>query len=88
MPIIDPPTLSALTHLVREANDHFDGGDWIKLAAVPTGHGEREYYWSVLVTDDTLCSQAFGREWIPGEGRPLDAVAVARRLLAAYRDAQ
>jgi hypothetical protein len=76
---VEPPNLKVLARLVREANDAWDGGEYCALVRI----GQR---WTVGV-DCRGGFETYGREWLPGDGAPLDAVAVARRLLAAFRDA-
>ena len=88
MKLYPAPALRQVTRMVADANEAFDGGDYLTLAAVPTGDTEREFYWSVVVVGDPSCRDTYGREWVPGDRRPCDAVAIARRLLAAFRDAQ
>ncbi len=69
------PSLRQTIRLVREANAAWDGGEYGRLCY----SGNR---WTVL----PVPAQGYGTEWLPGDGEPLDAVAVARRLLAAFRD--
>lgn len=70
-------TLRKLTAEVRACNNAYDGPGPIALdstgAIVPFEHGPAD-----VVTHG---------EEIPGDGKPVDAVAIARRLLAAWRDA-
>ncbi len=78
------PTLRALAQMVRKANAAWDGGEY---AALTWCIDPPE--WRVEVLDHlTASGEQYGREWIDGDGLPCDAVAIARRLLAAFRDAQ
>lgn len=67
-----------LTRALRDLNAHSDGPYTLSL--------------SRLSNPPHICDHdafdAVGREEIPGDALPFDAVAVARRLLAAWRDAQ
>lgn len=74
------PSLRQVTRMVREANAEWDGGEYCALVRI----GQR---WTVAV-DCRGSFASYGREWLPGDGEPLDAVGVARRLLAAFRDAR
>ncbi len=76
----EPPTLLELTRMLREANEAFDGGDFVTLGMLDG------LYWGVWVVGDPAVCRACGREFVPGDGKPFDAVACARRLLAAFRD--
>jgi hypothetical protein len=84
------PSLRAVAEMVREANEAWDGGEFATLVhytRLNGGHGA----WAVepvsFGSHDVNAPPAYGREWLPGDGLPCDAVAVARRLLAAWRDA-
>jgi hypothetical protein len=74
-----PPSLRALTAELRALHAawaHPDaGGEYVGITAEG---GMLEAYEG---------QRLIGREWIPGDGKPFDAVAAARRLLAAVRDA-
>lgn len=75
-----PPSLRYVTQLVRSINSAWDGGEFVTLARYGAS-------WTLEPAEHPCGSdEHHGREWIPGDGQPLDAVAVARRLLAAYRD--
>jgi hypothetical protein len=79
------PTLRNLTKELRERHNAwahpFAGGEYVTLQWYPG-----EHYWLV----DTLPRQcrpglSCGREYIPGDGLPFDAVGAARRLLSDAR---
>lgn len=70
------PTLRGLTAELRSLNEAFDGPGVVSLT--PSGQ---------VAMFEPSCGLA-GREEIPGDDHPFDAVAVARRLLAAWRDSQ
>lgn len=75
------PALRHVTRMVRQANDAWEGGEFCALSYT----ADELDCWSIDVFDSrSVVSVQFGREWIPGDGAPLDAVAVARRLLAAF----
>lgn len=76
------PSLRYVTRLVRETNQHWDGGEFATLAY----RDNRLDCWSVLPVGATMPGRVFGREWLPGDNAPIDAVAVARRLLASAKD--
>lgn len=82
--VVTAPTLRALTARLRELHtawSHPDaGGEYVQLRQAIDG--------TWYVTPYTLSGErsAHGREWIPGDGAKFDAVAAARRLLAAVRD--
>ena len=79
-----PPTLRTLAQMVRQAAATWDGGEYAALTWC-----ENPEQWTLETLDHlTASGEQYGREWIDGEGRPVDSIAVARRLLAAYRDAQ
>jgi hypothetical protein len=73
------PTLRSVAADVRDLNAKFDGEGEVGIS-----NGGRVLYQDGL-GDMTGCLA--GHEVLPGDGRPVDAVAVARRLLAAWRDA-
>lgn len=78
------PSLRDVSRMVREANAAWEGGEFCALSYAP----EERPQWSIDVIDSTgIVGVQFGREWLPGDGKPLDATAVARRLLAAFTDA-
>lgn len=81
-----PPTLLTVRNMVREANDAWEGGEWCTLALVHGGLGPGDLYWAISVPGDPGVHSAYGREHLPGDGRPCDATGIARRLLAAFRD--
>jgi hypothetical protein len=81
-----PPTQTQLTRMLRYLNEglkHPDAGgeffglrfDEYEQAWVLSCEFGREYGWKI-----------YGREYVPGADK-YDAVAAARRLLAAVRDA-
>ena len=70
--------------MIREANAAWDGGEYAALTYNP----DRIDCWTVETLDHlTASGEQYGRQWIPGDGKPLDATAVARRLLAEFREA-
>lgn len=73
--------LREVVNQVRACNDDFDGPGTICLQLIDGNEfaevGHVGGGWTEL-----------GREDLPGDGRPCDAVAIARRLLAAFRDEQ
>lgn len=76
------PTLRALAASLRETHDAFShpaaGGEYVCLVDAGPGAG-----W---VLECGHHPDGVGREWVPGDGARFDAVAAARRLLAAARD--
>lgn len=77
------PLLRWVTREVRRCNDAFDGPAPVSLKIF-----HETFQWRVAVCDSSDDpNEAKGCEPLPGDGRPIDAVAVARRLLAAWRDA-
>lgn len=91
-----PPTLRALTRELKEMHEAFAhpcaGGEFVELRLAALGRRRRWYVATPLETaywDDAgiWSEKCFGREYVPGDGLPFDAVAAARRLLAAVRDA-
>lgn len=82
-------TLTADLRHVKEAFDHPDcGGEYVSLyledSDVPPFEPKS---WRVYPVGFNCCyTQCVGREYVPGDGEPFDAVAAARRLLAAARD--
>lgn len=93
-----PPSLRALVGQLRELHaawSHPDcGGEYIRLMCECLGNVAPYYRWIITPSPDyywvacldTGAPYVFGREFIPGDGAPFDAVAAARRLLAAARD--
>ena len=71
-----PPTLRSLTVSLRGLNRLFDGPIVVSL----NGKG--------LVALQDVPGPLYGRETLPGRSQKFDAVASARRLLAALRDLQ
>jgi hypothetical protein len=69
-----PPTLRSLTDSLRGLNRLFDGPIVVSL----NGKG------LVALADEP--GPRYGREELPGNSQKFDAVASARRLLAALRD--
>jgi hypothetical protein len=79
-PPLKPRPLRHVTNQVRDLNTHFDGPGTVCLVAI----GGNEFL-EVMHVGSTW--PEYGSEDLPGDGLPVDAVAVARRLLAAWRDA-
>ncbi len=79
------PALRHVTRLVRDANRYWEGGEWAVLAY----RTDQFDCWAIEPVS-TLASpgEQFGREYVPGDNAPVDAAAIARRLLAAFRDAR
>lgn len=90
------PSLRALTRELRalhEAWSHPDaGGEYAALVCAHAGGTPPSFEWRVYAFGMAAAlwlhpeTDVFGREHIPGDGAPFDAVAAARRLLAAARD--
>lgn len=87
------PTLRSITRRLRELHEAWShpiaGGAYVELRL----HYDNWnfYQWQVNIVGQPRCCDwgpPCGREWIPGDGAPFDAVAAARRLLAAARDAE
>lgn len=78
------PSLRDLTRQLRELHEAFAhpivGGEYVCLAR---DNQARRGHFGVML----YVPSGFGREYIPGDGAPFDAVGAARRLLAAARDA-
>lgn len=74
------PTLGRVTRALRESNWHFDGPTEVGLALVS---GELVHHDGTEAADYWIC----GFEQVPGDGVKFDVYAVARRLIAAWRDA-
>ncbi len=76
------PSLTALTASLRHTHAAFahphGGGEFVCLYFVGQEAG-----W---VLESPPHPDLIGREYIPGDGKKFDAVAAARRLLAAARD--
>jgi hypothetical protein len=70
-----PPKLQRLTRELRHLNAMLSG----PIAVGLTGKGR------ILATIDKA-GPVYGSELVPGRGQKFDAVASARRLLAALRD--
>ncbi len=91
------PSLRALTAELRDLHmawSHPDaGGEYACLVLVADQVDDN---WQVMAVSqvesidvrdaDVGVRVVFGREYIPGDGAPFDAVGAARRLLAAARD--
>lgn len=78
--------LRALVKELRELNEYYDGPGPVGLCVTGPNRYDGVIEWSVC-QHDTLGSQIlFGREEIPGDGLPFDAVGAARRLLSDYRN--
>lgn len=76
------PTLRALVAELRSLNEALDGPWTVALCF------DRERWdagWG-LEDPDYDCEGTYGIESLPGDDMPFDAVAAARRLLAALRD--
>jgi hypothetical protein len=76
------PSLRALTRSLRELHEawsHPDcGGEYVCLVDAGSKVG-----WVIETAEHP---DGVGREYVPGDGARFDAVAAARRLLAAARD--
>jgi hypothetical protein len=85
------PSLRAVTAELRslhQAWSHPDGGGaYAALTLISDDVVFRPRRWRVRALDSLTYTAQFGREWVPDDGKPFDAVAAARRLLAAARDA-
>lgn len=92
------PGLQALTRTLRALHAAWAhpeaGGDHVRLVCHISGG---QYRWDAVAAGSIdslwLARHAlsarplvFGEEFVPGDGAPFDAVAAARRLLAAVRD--
>lgn len=73
-------TLREATRQVRELNDAYDGPGGVSIHLLD-GTGYVSGY--EFHEGD---HKEYGYEELPGDGRRFDAVGVARRLLAAFRD--
>lgn len=75
------PSLRDLTRALRATHEAFAhpiaGGEFVSFVNA----GEAGWILECAEHPD-----AVAREWVPGDGADFDAVAVARRLLAAARD--
>ena len=85
------PSLRALTADLRQLHQawsHPDaGGEYVGLTLAKRGRYRDPHGWKVRVVGPSERGEKqFGREYIPGDGLAFDAVAAARRLLAAARD--
>jgi len=84
------PSLRALTARLCEVHSAFShpiaGGEYVALRIQRRESGA-PVSWGVIVLDAPSPWNFYGREWVPGDGVRFDAVAAARRLLAAARDA-
>ena len=69
-----PPTWHALISVLRVMNAAYDGPGPVSLNV----HG-------LPAPSDDCDGPLYGREELPGDGRPFDAPAAARRLLAALK---
>lgn len=76
-------TLREATRQVRELNEAYDGPGGVSLHET-IGHQVYVSGYDFREGED----REHGYEEVPGDGRPCDAVAIARRLLAAFRDSQ
>lgn len=75
------PSLREVTRQLRELNA-IEFGEFVTLAPDEQTRG-----WRVEAVTSAI-DVVFGREFVPGDGASFDAVAAARRLLAAARDAE
>lgn len=82
---MNAPGIRALTAELRYLNEHFDGPAPVALTLDAEAFPMRGW---ALLEPGTWGHQQYGCETVPGDDRPFDAVAAARRLLAALRDAQ
>jgi hypothetical protein len=88
-----PPALRWITKELRSLHEAYAhpiaGGGCVCLAFTKSPWvrqgGES---WSIEPTDERspITDARHGCEYIPGDGKPFDAVAAARRLQAAWRD--
>lgn len=76
--IYGPGLLCDVTREVRRLNAAFDGPGTVCLQLIDG--------WYTEVGHVSSGWTEIGSEDIPGDDRPCDAVAIARRLLAAFRD--
>ncbi len=93
MVAMSAPPLPSLRALTAELRDLHAGGEYVGLALVADQVDDN---WQVMAVSqvesidvrdaDVGVRVVFGREYIPGDGAPFDAVGAARRLLAAARD--
>lgn len=85
------PPMSHVVRLLREANDAYDGGEFVTLIHVASHQqGGRWAQWAIYPHSPEAQEpdEQHGREWLPGDGTLFDAVGAARRLLADWRDEQ
>jgi len=84
------PSLREVTRQLRalhEAWAHPDGGGEYATLARLYDPDTLGYKWQVQAVSlgDEVQGYEHGHEYVPGDGRQFDAVAAARRLLAAAR---
>jgi hypothetical protein len=79
---VAPPSVRQLAHMLRGANSVDLGRGWRAGLALRAVAGRSR--WSLVSEGEP---GARGSELIPGNSKRFDAVAAARRLLAAVRDA-
>ena len=77
------PDLPTLTSMLRRLNSVQDGPGSIMLALVHSGYPDA--HWVMGTLDDRGYPHVDHFEELPGDGKPFDAVAAARRLLAEAR---
>jgi hypothetical protein len=79
---VHPPTWRGLIAELRRVNEAYDGPGPVCLDV----HG-RVTPWELVSrrTSELAGFEQYGREELPGDGRPFDAPAAARRLLAALK---
>lgn len=90
-----PPRLPSarwVTTWLRELNEAYShpdaGGEFVGLALEEPDRPPWQHAWRVVPVGNGGCyvgDRIHGRELVPG-GLPFDAVAAAKRLLAAVRD--
>lgn len=85
------PSLRALTAELRELHEVWThpeaGGEYVGLTLAKRSPTRTPHGWKVRCCGDSDRGELqFGREYVPGDGAPFDAVAAARRLLATARD--
>lgn len=82
------PTLRELIRMLRSLNAVIDGPYTVALTYDSERWDGTPYAGWGLEEPGYYCEAQYGREELPGDDQAFDAVAAARRLLAAWRDAQ